>query len=292
MTALLRKVIQNQAEQVAKDAGFTALPVDPLKIAAYANILVEAKPPSAEGVSGMFLKHGDNFGIIYSTAIRNTGFQNFSVGHELGHYFLPGHVEAVLKMGPHSSRAGFVSTDKYEREADQFAAALLMPEDAFKKSMRSAGTGLQAIEKLSDLAKASLTATAFRYHELTGDAVAVVLSTGSFVDVCFYSDRFKDFKPAFIKKGSPVPHSTLTHQFNQINSKVIRGSSEEGETRFSDWFGLDGPVLREQVKGLGGYGKTLTIITSDVRSDDDFDADEQADDEEFLRNSWTPKFRR
>jgi hypothetical protein len=73
---------------------------------------------------------------------------------------------------------------------------------------------------------------------------------------------------------------------------VLGGKFEEDQTRFSDWFGLDGPVLREQVKGLGAYGKTLTVITSDVKSDDDFDADEQADDEEFLRDSWTPKFRR
>jgi Zn-dependent peptidase ImmA (M78 family) len=162
MTSLLRKVIQNQAEQVAKDAGFTTLPVDPFRIARDAGIEVKAKPPSADGVSGMFLKVGDKFGILYATHIHSIGFQNFSVAHELGHYFLEGHAEAVLKMGLHASHAGFVSSDKYEREADQFAAALLMPEDAFRLAMRSIGTGLEAVEKLSDIAKTSLTATAFR----------------------------------------------------------------------------------------------------------------------------------
>ena len=39
---------------------------------------------------------GNMFGIAYATHIDNVGFQNFSVGHELGHYFLPGHVDAVL----------------------------------------------------------------------------------------------------------------------------------------------------------------------------------------------------
>ena len=178
-------------------------------------------------------------------------------------------------------------------EADQFAAALLMPEDAFKKAMRSAGTGLQAVEKLSDLAKTSLTATAFRLHELTRDALAVALSTGDVVDVCFYSERFKDFKPPFIKKGTPVPHSTLTRQFNRDELKVLGGAAEEeARARFSDWFGLDGPPIREQVKGLGSYGKTLTVITATAKSDDDFDPEEQAEDEEFLKESWTPKFRR
>jgi Zn-dependent peptidase ImmA (M78 family) len=292
MTNLLRKVIQNQAERVAKDAGFASLPVCPIKIADNADIQVQAKPASADGVSGMFLKVGDKFGILYSTNIQSVGFQNFSIGHELGHYFLPGHAEAVLKMGPHSSRAGFVSSDKFEREADQFSAALLMPEDAFRLAMRSSGVGMAAIEKLSNLAKTSLPATAFRFHELTRDAVAVILSTGNIVDVCFYSDRFKDFKPPFIKKGATVSHSTLTHQFNRDESKILGAVAEEEQTRFTDWFGLDGPTLREQVKGLGAYGKTLTMITADVKSDDDFDPDEQADDEEFLRDSWTPKFRR
>ena len=93
------------------------------------DIKVEGKPDTADGVSGMLLRHGNNFGIVYATHIPSEGFQRFSIGHELGHYFLDGHVDQILpKDGVHVSRAGFVSADPYELEADQFAAGPLMPE--------------------------------------------------------------------------------------------------------------------------------------------------------------------
>jgi len=62
---------------------------------------------------------GQNFGIAYATHIKSEGFQRFSIAHELGHYFLPGHIDAVLSdMDMHESRAGFTTGNKYEMEAD------------------------------------------------------------------------------------------------------------------------------------------------------------------------------
>jgi hypothetical protein len=120
------------AEKVVGDHGIAALPVRPIALARQLGIEVMAKPARAAGVSGMLLRVGNSFGIAYATHIDNVGFQNFSVGHELGHYFLPGHIDAVLGDGDvHESRAGFASGDRYEMEADHFAAALLMPRALF-----------------------------------------------------------------------------------------------------------------------------------------------------------------
>ena len=87
------------AEKVVKERAISALPVDPIVLAQDLGIEVVAKPASAQGVSGMLLRRGNAFGIAYATHIDSTGFQNFSVAHELGHYFLPGHVDAVLSNG-------------------------------------------------------------------------------------------------------------------------------------------------------------------------------------------------
>ena len=76
-----------------------------------------------------------------------TGFKRFSVGHEIGHYRLPSHVDAVVDAtGRQLSRAGFQSDDRYEREADHFASALLMPIGPFSAELRRCGDGLAAIE--------------------------------------------------------------------------------------------------------------------------------------------------
>jgi hypothetical protein len=100
---------KQKAEALLRDEGITNLPVDPFAIAASRAIEVKAKPDTAEGVSGMLLRHGDVFGILYATHIPSEGFQRFSIGHELGHYFLEGHIDHILpEDGVHESHAGFV----------------------------------------------------------------------------------------------------------------------------------------------------------------------------------------
>ncbi len=108
------KMAKQKAEAFLKEEGITSLPVDPFAIAASRDIVVEAKPDTTEGVSGMLLRHGDNFGILYTTHVPSEGFQRFSIAHEIGHYLLDGHIDHVLpEDGIHASHAGFVSSDPY-----------------------------------------------------------------------------------------------------------------------------------------------------------------------------------
>ena len=78
------KIAKQSAELFLRNEGITSLPVDPFAIANSRDIIVKAKPDTAEGVSGMLLRHGDAFGIMYATHIASEGFQRFSVSHELG----------------------------------------------------------------------------------------------------------------------------------------------------------------------------------------------------------------
>src|SRR5690606_27429360 len=136
-------------------------------------------PDAEEGVSGMLLRNGNSFGILYAIQVESEGFQRFSIAHELGHYFLDGHIDHVIPGdGFHASRAGFSSDDQYELEADHFAAGLLMPAALFRRELNRHDPGLEAVEALAKTCLTSLTATAIRYAELSTDAVAVVMSTG------------------------------------------------------------------------------------------------------------------
>ena len=44
----------------------------------------------------MLLRHANKFVIIYAKHVANEGFQRFSVGHDLGYYFLSGYFDHVL----------------------------------------------------------------------------------------------------------------------------------------------------------------------------------------------------
>lgn len=291
-----RAIIQNTAEKITVEAGYTTLPVCPKNIAEKHDILVQAKPDAAKGCSGMLVRNGEQFGILYATHIRSEGFQRFSIAHELGHYFMPGHPEAVLKNGIHQSQAGFVARDRYEQEADVFAASLLMPAEVFKGEMRRVEDGLSGVIALSGAANTSLTATAFRLAELTTDAVAVAISEGGMILSCGYSEKIKklagrDSMPWLY--GKPVPTGTLTACFNAAPNRVAAADREENTLDMADWFGLGGGVRgTEEVIGLGGYGRTLTVIRCNLRTEDDFDPEDEADDDGYLADRWTPRFRR
>lgn len=294
MSRVLRLTMAKQrAEAFLKEEGITSLPVDPFSIAASRDIITEAKATSNDGVSGMLLRHGDTFGILYSTHIPSEGFQRFSVAHELGHYFLDGHIDHVLpKEGSHTSHAGFVSADPFELEADYFAAGLLMPRIPFQRIIRRHDPGLSAIEVLARDCKTSLTATAIRYAELTDDAVAVIISTGQTIDYCFLSEAIKSLPEiTWLRKGTPVPGATETGRFNATPDRILKSERALKIIDVMDWLGGRRSVfVTEEVIGLGRYGKTLTVLSSSsIGNEDDIEAEEN--DAEII-NRWTPRFRR
>lgn len=279
-----------RAEEIIRERNITSLPVNLTVLAADLSIIVAPKPVSSAGVSGMLMRVGQNFGIAYATHIESEGFQRFSIAHELGHYFLAGHVDAVLANGEiHESRAGFASGDKYEMEADHFAAGLLMPKSLFVPALRMAGRGLSAVVKLANQCGTSLPATAIRFAQCTGEPVAIVVSTGMVVDYCFMSDDLREFSGInWLRKGQGVPRGTPTAKFNKDPENIRIGRRLEDVSTLSAWFGGNRDIeLQEDVMGLGSYGKTLTVLY-DIELPDD----EEEEDERSLRESWTPKFRR
>ena len=217
-----------QGEQVIQERGISAFPVDPLAIARDLDIDVVAKQ-ARSGVSGMLLRVGNSYGIVYARHIDNPGFERFSIAHELAHYFLPGHIDAVLGDSDiHKSRAGFGSDDRYELEADHFAAALLMPRQMFSAALRRTGDGIAAIEELAGICKTSLTATAIRYTQCTSDPVAIIVSTSGSIDYCFMSNALRDHDGIdWIRKRQAVPRTTPTFEFNREPEKVRRADRIE-----------------------------------------------------------------
>lgn len=288
-----RSLAERTATAVLREQRIDGLKVDPIKIAESKDIHVQAKPDTAEGVSGLLIKIGDQFGILYATHIRSEGFRRFSIAHELGHYFIEGHPDALLSRGLHESRAGFLSGDSYEQEADHFAAALLMPERPFRYALDDYDAGLGCIQALSKTCETSLTATAIRYSALTRDGVAVILSCRASIEWCFMSDGLKQVKGlSYLRKGTPVPSSTLTYEFNADPENIIRGEQVSGKGILNDWMnGERRHNVIEEVIGLGQYGRTLTILTCQALSLRP-EEEELEDDEAQLIESWTPRFRK
>lgn len=271
--AILEAEAERAARHVIKEMGISTLPVCPFAIAAKKEITVQTKMTTDPGVSGFLMRVGDEFGIFFASHIANEGFKRFSVAHELGHYFLPGHVDVLFPHGDglHESRGNFASSDSHERQADLFAAALLMPEPLFTAAANQVGEGFPAIKELKELCQTSITATAIRYAKLTDEPVAVVVSSGPTIEYAFVSERLLQVEGVRrIRKNSVLPSDSCTAKFNRNRSGSSPSATDGAWTSLDDWFdGAPQVEMKEDVVGLGGYGKTLTVLFTDEVLDDD-----------------------
>lgn len=110
---------------------------------------------------------------IFINASKPQARQNFTLGHELGHYFL--HQEVLKKEkgiidgddavdgGQHLMfRLDVASNEEIEREANNFAASLLMPANLIAKGWNEVGD----IEELARIFKVSVIAMSIRLSQL------------------------------------------------------------------------------------------------------------------------------
>jgi len=259
------------AERVLNDLEKMVAPIDPFAIAEQRDILVEVEVCDGPGVSGALMKVGDSFAIACFDRYGSPGYLRFTLAHELGHYFLPEHPLKLFPSGSgeHQSRAGFTSTEPHEREADHFAAALLMPRALVCKTLNGVDPGLAAVRRLHEVYDTSLTASAIRYAKLSADPVAVVVSSGGKVDYCFCSESLRETDgDMWLRKGEVVPPGTVTAGL---------GSRQEadGDVSLDLWFdGVPPASVYEEVFHLGQYGRTLTVISST----DSIEAEEEMED--------------
>lgn len=278
-----RTLIAREAEKQLRTLGAVRLPVDVKRLASDLGIMVQPAGRQSDGWSGMLVHTAGKFGILYATNIDNEGFQRFSIGHELGHYCLPGHPQHVVPFEgvPHLSYAGHGGKDEYEREADAFAACLLMPTDAVAR-LTSADPCLDAVEALAAECGASLASAGSRFAELSPEAVVVVLSQGDRIVRAGMSRKFKNLPDVtWLKAGDPVPKGTATSRA----SRAAAPTRMDGATDFDTWFGggPEGEIIEEALL-LGSYGRTLTVLVPQGIADEDDEAEHEEAGPTFHRS--------
>ena len=197
------------------------------------------------------------------------------MAHELGHYFLPSHPEILFPKGygTHRSHNGFTARDIHELEADHFAAGLLMPRHLFGVALgQETIPGFYAIKSLAEKCKTSITATAIRYATFADYPVALIVSANNKVEYSFMSDTMKTKiqGASWLKKGEGIPPQSQTSTFNEDQNNILSGAKVESSSYLDAWFtGAQSEEINEDVIGLGGYGKTLTVLFSEESLTDD-----------------------
>lgn len=99
----------------------------------------------------------------------------FSVAHELGHYCIPSHLNEIYRCSAldlHRYRGHKTA----EKEANEFAAELLIPSSWIKQAIKHHDVTLQFIKTIASECETSLTSTALQIANYCSDRIAVVYS--------------------------------------------------------------------------------------------------------------------
>lgn len=131
-----------------------------------------------DGFDGM-LEHRRGRFHVFCNLDRVTNSTNprarFTQGHELGHYFIDEHRNALLRGAPpHYSIADQVDPERIvEEEADLFASHLLMPPQRFAVAFKNQPPGLDGIIAISKHFSVSCSSAAIRVLAQSSEPLAL-----------------------------------------------------------------------------------------------------------------------
>lgn len=172
-----------------------------------------------DAFDGMLLYDGECFHIHVNIDRGNTANSKrgrFSLGHELGHYFINEH-RIGLKYGllePHASVNTLTHQTLIELEADYFASCLLMPYTKYKAFTAKKEFSFALISSISEHFQTSQMASILRFIEAGTREFMTVTSKNGIAKWFAKSDDFPNFSFRF-QVGKAVPALSLTASFYQ-----------------------------------------------------------------------------
>jgi hypothetical protein len=247
------------------------LPVDPFAIAREEGIeLAPGRYGARFDARIKFVRSAKTFILFYKDVIHGVaeGRLRFSIGHELGHYYIPHHRVYLLGGHSHNSVTDFRSGDPREREADLFSSSLLMPHELFTNALKSRRLSFCTLADLSRLAenafKTSLTSTVLRYVNFDWEACSMVISEGGVVQWARPSDTMKARGMGWIEREMAVPSGTPTARLWERLGSESTLERMEGRVDADLWF--ERPYQRklwEEAMPLGHTGQVLTFLCAE-----------------------------
>ncbi len=264
---LTRNRVQEIADLAEEVAGYQ-FPVNPIAILRTQARISLRRGHFGDAFDGLLEWREGRFW-VYSNLVRvgppESARERFTIAHELGHYFIDEHRNALIRgVGCHPSFSEFQSDELAEREADLFASRLLMPTWAFTAAIPKNPQGIPDILTLKKQFETSLTSTAIRYVGLAGFFCAIVKwNDDGFGWRWTSQEAYENRYWSTIKSADRLPRDSATRMIMRGEASSP-GFIERGAvaSMWFDYVGMGGQrdiILIEQAISLGQYG-CLTLL--------------------------------
>lgn len=219
-------------------------------------VVLESRLDSADA---RLVRKGNRGLIRVSQAIRQPGRKRFAIAHEIGHWRLHDKVSQVLACTRDDMRVDYKASPP-EIEANQFASELLMPEVLFRLAITGRLPEPDVINELAGEYQTSLTATAVRFVELTGEPCAMIIAEAGRIKWWRASAELNG--SLWITAGEVVSPRTLAGKFFSGAASTLEVQSigmDEWAERYPDYI----EQVHEAMIPLGQTGAVLTMLWAD-----------------------------
>ena len=263
------------ARQLLRELNVQGIPIQPREIAEQLQIVVWEREMESP-YDGCLMRVGDIWGILLNNLIQSESRKNFTIAHELGHYYLDGgQTEGQISATDEKDKAaefvpqhrcqredlrGFDSHQLEEQRANQFAVELLMPSPIFRADAADLPKiGLPAIDALSANYSTSLTSTAIRYTRLSLHVCAIVLSEKGRIKYFAYSDPFRQNSDCYLAKNKPLHPDSVAARLAKDKSKEVK--EHRRKIPLSYWCSTQSDqALVEQSRRLPRMNQVLSFL--------------------------------
>ncbi|MCM1183543.1 MAG: ImmA/IrrE family metallo-endopeptidase [Roseburia sp.] len=209
---------------------------------------IEIIEESIEADAYLQCENGSSFIVLKKTL--NEYRKKFTIAHELGHFYIPWHSELIF--GCDIKEMDFENDyTPREKEANLFAAELLMPEEEFKNKI----TGKISYVMVSELANifgVSFQAALNRCIDLTNEDCIAVCSKER--DIKWFRAT-EDF-PLFLNRKK-VNELSVADELSDLKAFHIKTVKEQGYIWFSN---ADDKDIEEESIVFPTYNEVISII--------------------------------
>lgn len=274
MQLAAREHATRKGEELAQVHGFRAAPVDPFTIIRHERELIHAEGGDfGDAFDGRLSYVNPRFLLCYNTKYNAWPRQNehhpkvrFTVAHELGHYYLDAHRRYLVTQDqPHGSCSEFESSSRVEREADCFAAGLLMPHYLLGPRVNcELDATVDAIKSAASAFDVSLTGMMVRWTQVSHFPCATLCLRDGHIQWGFVSEAFRTAGFWRARRGQP-PASKGAKKFLGSHGDYNSYSEGTGRGFSTDWIESDGKrVPVDEFYVLIPYSRcVLVFLTTD-----------------------------
>lgn len=256
------KAVEQLAELLADRLKMSGVP----ELSAIADrIGLRIREVEADGFDGSLVRALDGpKGIIaVNSAIRELTRKRFTIGHEIGHYLIPHHRSLRNVCRSEDIERWHSSLASAEREANEFSAELLLPRRLVAPRLGLKNPSLHTIRAVAREFSTSLTATIYRFLEMTDLACCMIWSEDGRAKWYVRSEAFR----------LPLPLPDLPTSASWA-AKLFSGKAapdDLAEVRADAWLNRWDTVrvrrLLEHSVFLPSYGAVISFLEFDLEPD-------------------------